>query len=136
MSNRGPWAWLPRGLREKLSGSPRRPMETFRTLDIVFLGEQDGEVERDLKNRLSKLFSEDCEIERAYLARVSLDGAASVCLCLRRPSGDSEQLARSVAIIFSDMFNRHQHLDIKFISAEQDTQLRSVCQPFYGVARP
>ena len=64
-------------------GAPSRPREDLFAY-VRFVGEQDGPVERELKEHLTTLFRSDPAILIAYLARVQYDNTDScgVALCL------------------------------------------------------
>ena len=117
------------------SGDP----EERRVSNLRFLREQDGESERELKSALADLFSRrGRDIERAYLAQMRAEGEVVVALCLKTHSGVDEGLVRELGRVFSPMFNAATHLDILFLSDEQEREIVEVCQPFFaaGAAHP
>lgn len=99
---------------------------------VKFIGEQDGPVERELKQRLFVLFGHDRRVGAAYLARVTYSDATPVlvALCLRTEPEHERELAENAAQIFSSMFGRHEHLDILFLDARQEAELSRVCAAF------
>lgn len=99
---------------------------------VMFVGEQDGPVEREFKQRLVEHFGHDRRVGAAYLARVAYSDATPVlvALCLRAEPGQERDLAENAAQIFSSMFGRHEHLDILFLDAQQETELSKVCPAF------
>ena len=100
---------------------------------VEFLGEQDGQSERELKELLAAEFARRSTVERAYLARLGFapDAPPSVGLCLVSTSRDDIELVTACAKIFRDLFNSAMALDIVFISAEQEADLARVCAAFY-----
>lgn len=102
--------------------------------EIQFLGEQDGPPERLLKKRLSAVFVFHRQLERAYLAQVRYADESGVALCLRCVGGQNPQLAEVVGEVFGSIFGAHEHLDILFVSENQEAVLRRVCRPFYSAA--
>jgi hypothetical protein len=112
---------------------PVRIRQKMTVKKLRFLGEQEGRPERMLKEKLAASSDFGREIDRAYLARVYFENRseASVTLCLRAYSGDQEKLVNYVGAAFSNLFNSKEHLDVIFISDEQETQLREVCRPFF-----
>jgi SseB protein C-terminal domain len=110
-----------------------RSLESTIVTKLRFLGEQEGHPEQMLKEKLTVLFDLGRKIDRAYLARVHFENrpGVSVTLCLRAHSDGQEKILNSVSTVFSNLFNTKEHLDIIFISDEQETQLRGVCRPFY-----
>jgi hypothetical protein len=101
--------------------------------DIRFLGEQDGQVERDLKARWQPILAQSPSVQRAYLAIVSYDRAATYqpVLCMRHSGGDESALVELLSAPFRQMFNNSQALDIMFLSPEQEIELKKVCRLFY-----
>jgi hypothetical protein len=100
--------------------------------EITFLCEQDGEVERVLKDQLVNILREFSFVQGAYLVLVRYSGSdePDVALCL---ASESEDLAvvDACAREFHSMFDPAQHLDILFLSSEQKERLESVCRPFF-----
>ena len=109
---------------------PRHPQE-IRVSQVQFLGEQDGCPEGLLKKQLTEFFRRDRSVHRAYLAKVSLEGQGSVALCLKTQFGADRGLAEKIAGIFGMIFNAHEHLDIIFLSDEQESELAKVCSAFF-----
>lgn len=99
--------------------------------DIVFLGEQDGPAEQQLKERLATLFAQHADVANAYLVRAVIDGETSVILGLRADGVDESELARDVGAVFAGLFNPRAHLDVVFLSAEQRAAVGRVCRAFY-----
>ncbi len=114
--------------------SGRNP-EKFRVPRIVFLGEQDGPPERELKSRLAELFADEQSVSRAYLARISYGGpsAQSVALCLSAKVAPEEGVVQKAGKIFTSIFQGHQHLDIMFLSDFQEGELVKCCKPFFSM---
>ena len=108
---------------------PERKIETHTERAVSFVGEQDGEPERLLKNALVTEFRNVAQLERAYLARVRYADGPHVVLCLAAP--EDRLLVDRVGARFSEMFGRHEHLDVLFLSPGQETELRRVCAPFH-----
>lgn len=114
----------------------RRPRIHERTeARVEFLGEQDGDPERDLKARLSSTFAKLPTVRRAYLARVGFQpsNTPAVALCVASDAPDIailEEAHREFAALFAaDAF-----LDMFFVSAEQESDVARVCSPFYDRA--
>jgi hypothetical protein len=101
---------------------------------ITFLGEQDGPIERLLKQDLIILFHDDPDVVGAYLARVQTPGTPSygVALCIRSGASPRRSLVERVRNIFARLFSTPAHLDILFLSSEQCDEVARVCLPFYG----
>jgi hypothetical protein len=75
---------------------------------------------------------------QSWLGRLSVlygaDGRAGIALSLRA-SVPPETVVQTVGRIFSSMFGGDQHLDIIFLSAEQEKALARMCRPFIGHGR-
>ena len=99
--------------------------------DIVFLGEQDGPAEQQLKERLAALFEQHAGVTKAYLARAVIDGETSVILGLGAAGVDENDLARKVGGVFATIFNPRAHLDVVFLSEDQHAAVSRVCRAFY-----
>jgi len=119
------WLWL---------RIPRPPqMVTVQT--VHFIGEQDGPPERELKEKLIVLFGQLKLVKIAYLARVKYreTGLAGVALCVRGQPGQERMFAKRVGKVFSPMFASPEHLDVIWLTPDQETSLAKVCTPFYTV---
>jgi SseB protein C-terminal domain len=110
--------------------SANHPQE-MRVSSVQFLGEQDGPPERLLKNQLSEFFQRDKSVYSAYLARASLEGQESVALCVKSQFGADRGLAEKIGAIFGMIFNAHEHLDILFLTDQQESELTKVCSAFF-----
>ena len=101
---------------------------------VVFLGEQGGEPEQALKTKLIELFAQKALVSRAYLARVSYSGNREVVVALCLPDATRAQatVVRDAAAVFAELFSVDQHLDVVFVSAEDERRLTRVCNPFFS----
>jgi hypothetical protein len=108
-------------------------MESLKPTKIVFLSEQDGPVERQLKQRFILHFSRGIEVSLAYLARVSYNDAANpfVAVCVLADRSKSREIATDIGEIFRKLFNISQSLDIFFLSETQVLEIDRVARPFY-----
>lgn len=108
-------------------------MQSLQSQQIVFLGEQDGAVERELKSVLTACLAADGEITAAYLVRVSLTETPgiSVALCLYPDTKSREALLQCVSTLFRSRFNATQHLDILFLKNTQKLEIDQVAKPFF-----
>jgi hypothetical protein len=108
-------------------------MDVLPAGNIRFVGEQEGAVERELKDRLAKLFEVNKHVLRAYLANVDYQDVTpiGVALCLHSTTGEDLDLVQQIRTIFAAMFNSDQHLDVLFLSQMQEERLKEVCSPFY-----
>jgi len=108
-------------------------MDSLRTNRVLFLGEQDGLVEREFKGRLQNNLSAMSTVLAAFLTRVSYveTPGSNVALCIQGAVDDPEALALSLAEEFRKFFHSTEKLDIIFLSAVQVEEIRSVAKPFY-----
>jgi hypothetical protein len=117
-----------------LLGKPSSAEARFER-NISFLGEQDGEPERELKSQWRTILAGYPNVTRAYLAIVSFDGVAGTpALCISSRSSETPQLVDALAAPFQQLFNKQVFLEIMFMSEEQEYQVRNVCRPFYEAA--
>jgi hypothetical protein len=115
-----------------MNAKPQRPMQERENGGLRFLGEQDGVPERELKERLSTLFSENGIVHKAYLSRVKyVDSAEAVALCVCSHYGAIETTVERVGSIFAEMFGPQEHLDIIVLDESQEAELATCCSPFF-----
>src|SRR5271156_898878 len=100
-------------------------MAQIRTDKILFLGEQDGEAERELKRRLSECFSSSIHVSSAYLVRASdrETPGVNVALGIHAKTANSTILLPCIEQVFRGLFHPTQHMDIFFLS---DVQLQEI----------
>jgi hypothetical protein len=105
---------------------------------VRFLGEQDGPFERILKNKLVDTLSRFPEVRRAYLARAtySEDPSSVVVLGITADIGNETEIANSIGSVFSSLFNAREHLDLIFLSAIQELEIKDACSPFFVNEHP
>ena len=123
------------GLRRRTSkelgkGGLRKP-QIRREAAVRFLREQDGPPERLLKNALRAILAPRASVARAYLARVDYGDPAAyeVALCI---FGDVDPaLVREVGLVFAGLAGRDAHLDILFLTNENEAKLKKVSRAFY-----
>ena len=113
--------------------NPSKPPEVFTPPRIVFVGEQSGAVEDDLKTRFGEILTSTPAVQSAYLARLSYGEASdySVGLCIRSSVGIDQGLQKRLAQVFAEIFREEEHLDILFMREDQEAELKKVCRPFY-----
>lgn len=101
--------------------------------NIHFVREQDGEVEREFKSSLVTLFEKAHKPVRAYLVQVVYEDGSefNVALCLMVDGGGDSYLLREITRIFKSRFSTEEHLDIIFLSPDQELKVRKISCPFY-----
>ena len=98
---------------------------------VRFIGEQIGDAERELFERILPILSDDESVARCYLARVTYESPSEfVALCIRG-GRSKEVLVKKLGERFSSMFGRDQSLDILFLDESQELEISNVCSPFY-----
>jgi hypothetical protein len=112
-----------------------RPPVARRQRAVDFLGEQDGVPARELKAELRTVLEAESQVQTAYLARVTYENSAApeVALCLRAELKEHGQmvLVTEVGRVFAARFGRKEHLDILFLTPEDEVLLRAVCSAFF-----
>lgn len=127
-----------------MSDQPKRA--AFVPHAVQFVGEQDGAPERELKERLAHSLR-PMGVRKAYLAVVSYgerkgpqnaagDGAApglnvALCLSLQDEAAEKQEIVQRASHDFAAMFGASQHMDIIFLTDQQEAALNKVCRPFY-----
>lgn len=111
----------------------RRKTREVQVAQLVFLGEQDGPPERELKKQLTEFFLSSSAVKSAYLTRIAYGShsAPVVALCLRTESGQNQTLVENAGNIFASMFGRDEHMDIVFLDERQETELLKICRAFF-----
>jgi hypothetical protein len=109
-------------------------MEDLKTSRVLFLAEQDGPVERELKtNLIENCLISHRSVSSAYLARVSYEETpgSTVALCLWGGIGNSAAIVECVGATFRRQFNVTQHLDVLFLDELQLQAIDKVAKPFH-----
>ena len=114
----------------------RRPTEARSESRVEFLGEQSGPVEDKLKKALALELARFPEVTRAYLARIGFqpENTTSVALCVRSSGGNEEAIVKGVGAHFAELFNKPVFLDVLFLTAQQEIDLKRVSSAFYATA--
>lgn len=102
--------------------------------NAYFVCEQDGEVEREFKKSLLPLLREYDKPIRAYLVQVEYSKRNlefNVALCFMSEGREDACLMHESAKIFKSMFGTKEHLDIIFLSQEQEQAIRKISCPFF-----
>src|ERR1041385_545432 len=87
---------------------------------------------------LAHYFQRTAKVSKAYLVRVGLGESDNytVALALRTQAGPDQKMVNKVGRIFAGVFNATQHLDILFLSEDQEGPLSTVCKPFFTPGAP
>jgi len=117
-----------------VSSSRHSGFEALTVPAVRFLGEQAGDSERLLEQKLADCFGPNVSVRAAYLARVAYphQSEVGVALCVRMQSGSQELLVKEVGATFASIFNEREHLDIIFLNESQEAELLHVCSPFFS----
>jgi hypothetical protein len=110
--------------------------ETRKERDIRFLGEQDGQIEKEIKARWQSILATFPDVLRAYLAIASFGQSQNyqVVLCIMSKTGENPLLVDALAQPFREMFNAATPLDIMFLNAANEVDVKKVCRAFYEIA--
>jgi len=110
--------------------------ETRKERDSRFLREQDGQIEKEVKARWQSILATFPDVLRAYLAIASFGQSQNyqVVLCLMSKTGENPLLVDALAQPFQEMFNAATPLDILFLNAATEVDVKKVCRAFYEVA--
>lgn len=110
-------------------------MKPFLDKEILFIAEQDGEVEREFKNSIVSMLLRLKKVTRVYLTQVRYDAvvkAFNVAICYKLDRNDfDEAILKETTNIFKRKFGSHEHVDIIFLNSSQELKLREVCCPFF-----
>ena len=109
------------------------PLEMRWSSGVRFLGEHDAPPDRELKLALSGEFAHTPGIRAAYLARATygetdVSRAADLTLCIRSIAPEDAPFTGRVGRVYG---GPRAHLDVLFLSDEQEADLAAVCPPFY-----
>lgn len=114
------------------ASSNQKPIETLNIPSIEFIAEQDGDFERKVKEALAPTLKEHKEIKTAYLVAVLYSQREQgVALCLEALPGSEKEIAKNISIVFSRVAGTNLHLDIVFLTTEQQQKVREVAEAFY-----
>jgi hypothetical protein len=122
--------WLKKTFEKSTSG------ETRKERNIHFLGEQDGPIEQQIKARWQSILATFPDVLRAYLAIASFGQSQNyqVVLCIMSKTGDNPLLVDALVQPFREMFNTATPIDIMFLHAANEVDVKKVCRAFYEVA--
>jgi SseB protein C-terminal domain len=109
-------------------------MDDLKVSRVLFLGEQDGPVERQLKTKLIEhCFVSQGSVSSAYLARVSYQDTPGVTVALSLWGGKENAAAilECIGTAFRPLFRATEHLDTVFLDELQRQAVDKVAKPFY-----
>jgi hypothetical protein len=117
---------------EKTANSMRLKMHILHKKNLEFLAEKTGKSEAEFKLKIKDFLSGVNQKIRAYLALVEYeDKSLNVVLCFKSKEGENINIVNAIVDIFENMFIKGEHLDILFLTDEQEFKLREVCFPFF-----
>lgn len=100
---------------------------------MVFTGEQDGKLERELKSKLNQVFLNSGKPIRAYMVKVerAYGQHSSVSLCIKTNNNSDEEILIKCTDVFKSTLLKDLCLDVLFITQMQEYEIRKLCCPFY-----
>jgi hypothetical protein len=100
---------------------------------VQFLFDQDGPMERTIKEKLGKFFRDVPQVEEAYFARVLYPGnVQDVALCVYgSPEMDAGLVLKGVSRVYSRIVKTDQTLHTIFLTVAQHEEIGKVCRAFY-----
>jgi hypothetical protein len=124
---------LPISLQTSINKMSKRRSQELQRSQVRFIAEQDGPIEQALKRTLIEVFHNNKTVTGAYLAAIDYGELTtySVALCLRALSSPDRALMERIGSVFASLFSSEEHLDILFLSDEQEKNLLMVCRAFY-----
>ena len=117
-----------------LKNKPQRKLVTpVKVRSLRYVGEQHGPVESDLKSRWLPILRAAPQIRRAFLVRSVCDGQEfqHVILALCTDGAPDRELIEALRVPYADVFRRDCPLDMMFAGAAQESEIETVCPPFY-----
>ena len=113
------------GLFAKRADSPAQ--------SVQFLHDQDGPMERTIKQGMNEFFRDVVQVEEAYFARVLYGGnVQDVALCVYgSPEMDAQLLLKGVQQVYNRAVNTEQPLHTIVLTPEQHVDIAKVCNSFY-----
>ena len=101
---------------------------------IHFIGELEGPPVQELKRQLANYFACEHEIRKAFLVRISREGAPTprLALCLVGERGNAVQVAQTVCTIFEELFPGAENMEIVFLNESQIREVSLLAQAFYS----
>jgi hypothetical protein len=112
----------------------RAPVQGHRVPALRFVGEQDGNPERELKTVWAATLAKTPGVTRAFLALAVAgdDAQPNVLLCICPRTAEQRTLVEQLAAPFHTMFDADQHVDIVFLDAAQESDVSRVAKPFFS----
>jgi len=100
---------------------------------VQFLHDQDGPMERTIKQRLSEFFRDVVQVEEAYFVRVLYSGnVQEVALCVYgTPEMDAQLVLKGTQQVYQRAVNTDQTLHTIFLTPAQHVDITKVCKSFY-----
>jgi hypothetical protein len=109
-----------------------RRTEQFQAQEIQFLTEKKGRFEDEVKSALLPLLQSRPELRQAFLVAVAYNSSEqSVALCLESSGSNRKALVEDIRGVFSRVAGTNAHMDIIFLTAEQQGNVLRVAKPFY-----
>lgn len=111
---------------------------SFHSARVLFLGEQNGPVERQLKSKLIEIFHQFPAVKAASLLRISTVEVPGISVAVAITGGDKESqtLVPLIGNAFASLFHASEHLDILFPNPTQIAEIAKIAGNFYTADSP
>ncbi len=107
-------------------------IDQFEAQEVQFLAEKTGRFEDEVKSALLPLLQSRPELRQAFLVAVAYNSSEqSVALCLESSGKDRKTLVEEIRGVFSRVAGTNVHMDIIFLTPEQQGNVLRVAKPFY-----
>jgi hypothetical protein len=118
-------------LRKAFGAAPDNPPEGRVVPNVVFLAEQDGPIERQLKDAWLPVLVQ-LGVPRAYLVRAQLPGETGSTVALAMPKGGYSEpsVVKALTPVFKMHMAKDTFIDMLFVDAKQESTLVKVCKSF------
>ena len=113
---------------------PKIPkLQPLQVSEVTFLGEQDGEAEKEFKRRLLDCFATSTTLHQAFLVRARYGNSPEVriVLAMEANPGGHVVLRERAYKVFANMFSSTVSLDFLFLNQEQKDMISRIAKPFY-----
>jgi len=135
--------WLARKLNSKQQENSSHPslptgVTTATQNKPQFFGPQDGLAAELFEAGFRGAFQALPSVQKAYFCKIRYgnEDANQAALCLVNAIGPSLQVIEALAIVIRRHLDQSYHIDILFLSEQQEIEIAKTCPPFYIALLP